>query len=124
MRAESVSVAADSTSLTLLLEPGEVSALWGEPRFGVMRDTTLSTSAIGRMSTRSRFRGALDGALVGLGAGVALSVLLSAASDDDWYAHEEMTALGGLVLGIVGGGIGAALGVVIGSSEIYVFVHR
>jgi len=67
LRAERVRVAPDSTFMTLLLEPRDVEALVSEPVYWARRDTVLSTSAIGRMTTTNRFRGVLDGAVVGIG---------------------------------------------------------
>jgi outer membrane murein-binding lipoprotein Lpp len=127
LRAEGVRVGADSTSLTLLLEPSEVSALWGEPSYGANRDSTLSTSAISRVTTRNRLRGAFDGVLVGLGVGVALGAVVGAvlATSDPWFGPvEEAIPASGLFFGIVGTGVGLVTGAIVGSREAYDFVDR
>jgi hypothetical protein len=125
--AEGVCVAADSTSLTLLLEPADFSALWGVRSYGVKRDTTLSTSAISRMTTTNRFRGTLDGGLLGLGIGVTLGALVGGALavSDPWFGPvEEAAAAVGLLFGIIGTGVGLVTGAIAGSREVYDFVER
>ena len=122
--AEGVCVAADSTSLTLLLEPADFSALWGVRSYGVKRDTTLSTSAISRMTTTNRFRGALDGTLLGLGIGVVFGALLFAGIDEPSLEPGEAAAIGSVVLGIIGTGIGLVTGTIVGSRDAYDFVDR
>jgi hypothetical protein len=123
LRAERVRVAADSTHLTLLLEPGDIEAMWGEPAYGVRRDTTLCTSTITRVTTTNRLRGTLDGTLLGLGIGLAFGAVLGSLIDDPWPA-ETRAMIGGLFFGMVGTGAGLATGAIVGSREVYVFVSR
>jgi hypothetical protein len=123
MRAESVRVGADSTSLTLLLEPGDISALWGEPEYGARRDTTLWTSAITRMTTTNRFRGALDGTLLGLGMGAAFGVVMGLAADDWWPAEARVT-VGAIIFGTIGTGAGLVVGAMVGARDTFEFADR
>ena len=124
LRAEGVRVAADSTSLIVLREPSEISGLWGEPRYGVKRDTTLSTSAIRRMTATTRLQGAVDGAVVGLGMGVALGAILGATGPKGLLTTGEAAAAGGLILGALAAGVGLVVGATVGSREVYDFVDR
>jgi hypothetical protein len=123
LNAENVRVAADSTSLTLLLEPSEMSALWGEPSHGAKRDTILSTLAITRMTTKSRLRGVLDGSLLGLVIGAVGGAILFAAIDDP-VPVEDRAVIGGVVFGVIGTGVGLVLGAVVGSRDVYDLAER
>ena len=124
LAAESVRVGVESTSLSLLLEPGDVSALWGEPSYAASRDITLSTSTIRRMTIRSRTRGVLDGAVLGLVAGASLGALLGAALSDPWFGRSGTAAIGAQVFGIAGTGVGLVTGAILGSRETYEFPER
>jgi hypothetical protein len=125
LRAESVRVAADSTSLSLLHEPGDISALLelGEAKYSARRDITLGTSAIGRVSTRNRFRGALDGALIGLGIGGTGGALWGAATGESPYLGPPSAAKGaafnGVVFGVLGLAVGLVYGAILGSRDVY-----
>ncbi len=127
LRAESVRVAADSTSMTLLREPSDVEALWGKPRYGVKRDTTLSTSAIIRVTISNRFRGALDGALIGLGIGGTGGALWGAATGESPDlgppSASKGAAFNGVLFGVLGLVVGLVYGVVAGSSDVYDFTE-
>ena len=123
LRAEGVHVAADSTALTLLREPSEVEALWGEPRYAVRQDTVLNTLAIARLSTTSRSRGALDGTLLGLGIGVAIGALLGLRMDDPAPA-DARAVYGGFFCGVLGTGIGLVVGIGSGSTHVFDFTRE
>jgi hypothetical protein len=127
LNAESVRVAADSTSLTLLREPSDVEALWGKPGYGVKRDTTLSTSAISRMTITNRLRGALDGALIGLGIGGTGGALWGAATGESPDlgppSASKGAAFNGVLFGVLGLVVGLVRGVVVGSSDVYDFTE-
>ncbi len=127
LSAESVRVAADSTFLILLCEPSDASALWGEPSYGVKRDTTLSTSAISRVTATSRLRGALEGALVGLGIGGAGGALWGAATgqspDLGPPSAGKGAAFNGVFFGVLGLIVGLVYGVVVGSKDVYDFTE-
>jgi hypothetical protein len=126
--AESVHVAADSTSLTLLREPGDVEALWSRPSYGVKRDTTLSTSAISRMTITNIFRGALDGALIGLGIGGTGGAVWGAATGESPDlgppSASKGAAFNGVVFGMLGLVVGLVCGVVVGSKDVYDFTEE
>jgi len=117
-RAENVRVGEDSTSFTLLR--------------GAKRDSTLSTSAIDRITITRRLRGAFSGALVGFGAGFAAGAVLGAASyepsGDDWGVGPGSSGgaavWGGVFMGIIGSGVGLIIGAVAGHEEVYDFVYR
>ena len=124
VRAERVHVDADSTSLTLLLDPGDMLALWGDPSYVTKRDTTLSTSAIIRMTTTNRFRGALDGTLKGLGIGVAFGALFGLVIGDPSLSTEETVAMGAIAFGAIGIGTGLAVGAMVGATHTFEFAHE
>ena len=114
----------DSTFLTILLEPGEVSALWGEPEYGARRDAALGTSTVLRMTTTNRFRGALDGSLLGLGAGGAVGAVVGLVMEDDWLPLEARATIGTLFFGGLGTGVGLVAGSLMSSREVYEFAGR
>ena len=117
---EGVRVAADTTLLTLLLEPSDITALFGNPQYSSRRDTVFVTSEINRVIASSKLRGTIDGVVLGLGFGAVAGALLGWVNGDSWFGPAEY-ALG---VGILGGGIGAVTGAVLGSNEIYEFEHR
>jgi len=116
--ADDVRVTAETTSFALLLEPLDVTALAGEQRYAARRDSVIITGEVGRLTVSSWSRGALDGAVLGLGFGAVLG--LYAGSRDSWFTPGEYAA----GVGVLGCGIGAVIGGLRGSKEIYEFEHR
>jgi hypothetical protein len=116
--AEGVRVGAETTGLTLLLEPVKANALWGTHTYGARRDTTLSTSAISRITFTSRVRGAIDGIFVGSAIGAAFGAIV--AGNDPWIPRD----VGGFVFGVIGCSLGATTGLMRGSRETFEFVER
>ena len=115
--AENVRVGVDSTLLTVLRDPGDITSVLGRPRYAAGQDTTLMTSAILRISTHSGLRGIRDGAFVGALAGAAFGAILGAFANDSWFGPGEY-ALG---FGVLGVGVGSLIGGVRGSTEIHEF---
>ena len=127
LRAESVCVAADSTSMTLLREPADITALIGEPAYRVRRDTTLSTCAIRTVSFRSSWPGAtqglLRGFLTGAAAGAVLGVATFRGADLITGSRIEAAGLGAAVVGLAGAGVGLIGGLIRGGTEVYEFAE-
>jgi hypothetical protein len=129
LRAENVRVAADSTSLSLLHGRDDVSALLylGAPKYSARRDITLRTSAISRVSARNRFRGALDGALIGLGIAGTGGVLWGAATGQSPDLGPPSAAKGaafnGVFFGVLGLAVGLVCGAIFGSRDVYAFAE-
>jgi len=121
--AEGITVGGESTSLTLLSEPQEVQALWGEPSYAARKDTTIGTASIARLSITSRPRGALDGGLLGLALGIAGGALLGLRIDDP-ASDFARASLGGFFGAIFGTGIGLAFGIGLGSTHVFEFDHE
>ena len=116
--AEGVRVGAETTGLTLLLEPVKATALWGTRAYGARRDTTLSTSSISRITFTNRVRGAIDGIFVGSAIGAAFGAIV--AGNDPWIPRD----VGGFVFGVIGCGLGATTGLMRGSTETFDFIER
>jgi len=121
--AERVRVAPDSTLMTLLLEPRRAEALFSVPYYAARRDTVLSTSVVSRMTVTNRFRGALDGFVVGLGVGALCGTVyhgVDGLTGGTWGS----TGAYALLFGMLGSIVGSASGVVGGSHEVYDFAGR
>ena len=116
--AEGVRVGAETTGLTLLLEPVEVNALWGKNAYSAWRDTTISTQSVNRVTFANRGRGAIDGIFVGSAIGAAFGAIV--AGNDPWVPRD----LGAVVFGAIGCGLGATTGLMRGSKETFDFVER
>jgi len=125
LHAESVLVAADSTSMTLLREPSDIEALWGEPSYGVRRDTTLSTSAIHRLSiTRPGpgvVRGLRRGFLIGATVGAVVGAVSFKGPDLILDSRAVSAGFGAAILGVTGAGVGSIVGAIVGGPEVYDF---
>jgi len=109
------------------------STSWLEPRTG--RFETVATArirAVRIVARKNHGRGALIGLGEGLLMGAAFGALLGFAGGDDppcqsgtgfcWrFTAGETAAFGAVVLGAVGGSLGALIGLLVGSEEIYRF---
>jgi hypothetical protein len=114
-----VRVTRDTAFLTLLLEPGEVEGLWGEPSYGAGRDTALPTRSIIRLTAINRPQGILDGVLLGAGIGVTSGAIVGLAAEDGWFPAEARAVMGGIVFGVLGIGVGLVVGVLVGARDVY-----
>jgi hypothetical protein len=109
--------------MTLFLQPRQAEALFSIPYYGARRDTVVGTSVISRMTVVSRFRGILDGFVVGLGVGAAFGTVYRVwdeVSGGTWGSPGEYA----LLFGMLGSIVGTATGVVRGSHEVYDFDGR
>jgi len=105
------------------------STSWLEPRTG--RFETVATArirAVRIVARKNHGRGALIGLGEGLLMGAAFGALLGFASGDGppcqsctWCCGRLSAAFGAVVLGAVGGSLGALIGLLVGSEEIYRF---
>jgi hypothetical protein len=125
LRGESVRVEADSTRMTVLRRPSEITALIGEPTYGARRDTTLSTRDMARVSVRRRWSGAvlghLRGLLVGASAGAVLGFVSYGEPDLIVGSRADAAGIGAVLLGVVGAGVGLVGGSIWGATEVYDF---
>jgi hypothetical protein len=113
--------------MTLLREPGDVSALMGEPVYRVKRDTTVSTTAIRTVSVRRSWPGAIQGLARGfLVGGITGAVFGFAAYEGpDLIIDSAVSSagIGAAVLGLAGSGVGFIGGLIWGAEEVYEFIQ-
>ena len=130
LRAERVRVWADSTSLLLLPERGDVLALakLGLSKYSSESEIALRTSEVDRVSTRSWLRGAFDGALIGLMIGGTGGAIWGAATGESPSlgppSASEGAVFNGLLFGFVGLAAGAVFGGIMGSTDVYDLVEQ
>jgi hypothetical protein len=112
MLAHNVRVSADSVSMQpRMLRDAN---WWLAPR------RALPISEVGSIEVTRRGRGALEGALFGLGIGGVAGVAIGAAtSEGSILSAQESVILGGLVFGVLGTGLGLIIGVGVGSKDVY-----
>jgi hypothetical protein len=84
----------------------------------------LPISEVASIEVTSRSRGALDGALYGLGAGVLLGALIGAVTFEPTgdlliSSSGDAAILGGLVFGVIGAGFGFLVGSSVGSTAVF-----
>ena len=112
-----VSLSADS----LFMAPKRLRR-FGSPKRGFMV-SALPTSVVHTVTVRgkSKWRGAVDGALVGLGVGVILGTAwgLAAHEPGNLLSEGESASMGGVLLGVIGSGVGAVFGFGIGSTDAF-----
>ena len=130
LRAERVRVQADSTSLFLLRERGDVLALaeLGLSKYSSESEVALGTSEVDRVSTRNRPRGAFDGALIGLMIGGTGGAIWGAATGESPSlgppSATEGAIFNGLLFGFLGLVAGTVFGGIVGSIDVYDLVDQ
>jgi hypothetical protein len=113
--AHDVSLSADSVSMRPQMIPE--ADWWLGPR------RALPASEVGSLEVTRRGRGALDGALLGLGigcaSGAAIGVSLFPRGPILFTTAGQVATLGGVLFGVLGTGLGLLVGGSVGSTDVY-----